>query len=100
MTGFCTRGSSRSSKRHPRTPQRVPRSPTLQRLGEEFQALYGARLEARGEAKMLLKILAARTLPVDEAALVRILACTDNVALEQWAEAALTATAMDEVFKE
>ncbi len=79
--------------------QKIPVSPALQRLGEEFQAMYGAELEARGEAKMLLKILAARKLPVDDATRARILACADAATLERWAEAALTATSIDAVFE-
>jgi len=86
--------------------QKIPVSPALQRLGEEFQAMYGAELEARGEArgevrgeaKMLLRILAARKLPVDDAARGRVLACTDTETLERWAEAALTASSIDAVF--
>ena len=79
--------------------QKIPVSPALQRLGEEFQAMYGAMLEARGEAKMLLKILAARKLPVDDATRARILGCADTATLERWAEAALAATSIDAVFE-
>lgn len=78
--------------------QKIPVSPALQRLGEEFQAMYGERLEARGEARMLLKLLAARGLPVDESVRARILACDETAALERWAEAALTAGSIDAVF--
>ena len=46
---------------------KVPVSAALQRLGEEYQAICNAKLEARGEAKGLLKILAALGLAVDEA---------------------------------
>jgi len=60
--------------------------------------MYGATLEARGEAKMLLKILAARKLAVDDATRARILMCADTAMLERWAEAALVATSMDAVF--
>jgi hypothetical protein len=83
-------------------PQKIPVSPALQRLGEEFQAMYGEQIEARGEvrgeARMLLKILAARKFPLDERARARILSCTDTATLERWAEAALTATTLDDVF--
>lgn len=80
--------------------QKIPVSPALQRLGEEFQAMYGAEIEARGEAKMLLKILAARKLPVDDAVRARILGCADPATLERWAEAALVATSIDAVFND
>lgn len=60
--------------------------------------MYGAQLEARGEAKMLLKILAARKLPVDDATRARILATTDSAVLERWAELAVFATSIEQVF--
>jgi len=78
--------------------QKIPVSPALQRLGEEFQAMYGERLEARGEAKVLLKILAARKLAIEEGTRARILACADTSVLERWAEQAANATSIDEVF--
>ncbi len=83
-------------------PQKVPVSPALQRLDQEFQAMYGEQIEARGEVrgevKVLLKILAARKLPVDDATRARILACTDTAVLERWAEQAANATSIDQVF--
>lgn len=78
--------------------QKIPVSPALQRLGEEFQSMYGERLEARGEAKVLLKILAARKLPVDDETRARILACTDPATLERWAEHGANATSSEQVF--
>lgn len=58
----------------------------------------GARRAARGEAKMLLTILAARKLPVDEPARARILRCTDAATLERWGEAVLAGTTINEMF--
>ncbi len=82
--------------------QKIPVSPALQRLGQEFQAMYGEQLEARGEVrgevKVLLKILGARKLHIDDAARARILACTDTVMLERWAEQAANATSIEQVF--
>jgi hypothetical protein len=80
-------------------PQKIPVSPALQRLGEEFQAMYGAELEARGEAKALLRLLAARKLPVDETTRSRILTCTDTATLERWVDQAANASSIDEVFE-
>lgn len=34
--------------------QKVPVSPALQRLGEEFQAMYGGQIEARGDPRLLV----------------------------------------------
>jgi hypothetical protein len=80
--------------------QKVPVSPALQRLGEEFRAMYGAELEAQGEAKALLRLLAARKLPVDGATRSRILTCTDTASLERWIDQAANATSIDEVFRD
>ncbi len=55
--------------------QKIPVSPALRRLFEEFKSMDGERHEARGEAKMPLKVLAARGLSVDEDA--RALASSD-----------------------
>ncbi|MDP3208072.1 MAG: hypothetical protein Q8M65_02890 [Rhodoglobus sp.] len=84
--------------------QSIPKSPNELMLREAFEKRFGAEIEARGEvrgeAKMLLKILDARNLSVDEAARARILACTESAVLERWAERALTATRIDDVFSE
>ena len=82
--------------------QKIPVSPALQRLFEEFESMDGERREARGvargEAKVLLKILAARKIHVDDAMRARILACTDTATLERWAEQAANATSIEQVF--
>jgi len=91
---------------------KIPVSPALQRMGEEFQAKYGAQIEARGEARgralgealgearMLLKILAVRGLSVDPTTEARVRACTDLATLERWAERAVTAATLDAVFRD
>lgn len=80
--------------------QKIPVSPALQRLFEEFKSMDGERHEARGEAKMLIKILAARGVSLDEDARARILECTDTAELERWAERAANATSIEQVFDE
>lgn len=76
----------------------IPESPNEKMLREAFEQRFGASWEARGEAKMLLKVLAARGLTVDEATRAKILACTDVAQLERWGERAVSASSLDEVF--
>lgn len=68
----------------------------------EYQSDFTRRLEARGEARgeasMLLRVLAARGLAVDDAACARISACTDPAQFEEWAERAVTAYTVDDLF--
>ena len=84
--------------------QSIPKSPNELMLREAFEKRFGAEIEARGEvrgeAKMLLKILDARKLLVDDATRARILECSESAVLERWAERALTATTIDDVFSE
>jgi hypothetical protein len=85
---------------------KIPVSPALQRLGEEFQALYGEKLEARGEARgevrgaanTLLKVLAARGLAIDEARRAEVLACQEVAQLDRWVVQAAVANTLDDVF--
>jgi hypothetical protein len=81
-------------------PHKIPTSPALQRLGEEFQAMYGQQLgaEARGEAGALLKFLAARGFVVPEAWRARVVACDDVATLDRWITRAARAATLDEVF--
>lgn len=79
-------------------PHKIPISPALQRLGEEFQATYVKRLEARGKADALLKILAACGFVVPEAKARRVLACVDGAILDRWITRAARASTLDEVF--
>lgn len=90
--------------------QKIPVSPALQRLGEEFQAMYGAQLEARGkaqgeahgrvrgEAEALLKFLDARGFVVEEARRAEVLACEDVALLDRWIKRAASVATIDEVF--
>ncbi len=84
--------------------QKIPISPALQRLGEEFQAMYGeqieARGEARGEAKALLRVLASRGIAVDDETRARVLSATDTAEIEAWLERAARAESLPEVFGE
>lgn len=66
--------------------------------GDVRRRVGGSR-EVCGEARMLLKILAARKLPADDATRAHILGCTDTETLELWAGAVLTATSIGEVFR-
>ncbi len=52
----------------------------------------------QGRAEAVLRLLAARRLPVDEQARQRILTCTDVDTLDNWFDRALTATTLSEVW--
>lgn len=75
-------------------------------LHSEFARQYEAMGEAKGEikgevkgeAKMLFRILEWRGICVSEEARRRIMECGDTVQLERWAERAMTATTLGEVF--
>jgi hypothetical protein len=54
--------------------------------------------EARGEAHMLLRVLAARGFTVPGHIRERVTSCTDTAQLEAWGELAATATSVNEVF--
>jgi predicted transposase/invertase (TIGR01784 family) len=54
---------------------------------------------AEGTAASILMVLAARGLPVSDAARSRIEACTDLETLDQWLVAAATTTATDDIFR-
>ncbi len=83
-------------------PQKTPVSPALQRLGEEFQAMYGAQLEARGAlrsaAESLYAVLGARKFAVDDETRGRIEQCPDPDVLRRWTTRAVTAQTLEEVF--
>lgn len=91
-------------------PHKIPTSPALQRLGEEFQAMYGQQLEARGEARgelrgkvlgeaeALLKFLTARGFVVPERWRARVVACDNVATLDRWIARAACANTVDEVF--
>jgi hypothetical protein len=53
---------------------------------------------AEGEARIILRILAARGLAVPADIRDRVMKCTDTDTLEAWADRAATATSIDEIF--
>ncbi len=59
---------------------------------------WEAEVEARGEARMLLRVLQRRGLVVDAAARARIEGCSDLATLERWADAALGASSVEELW--
>jgi hypothetical protein len=60
--------------------------------------LAEARGEARGEARMLLHMLARRGFDIPDDIRHRIMSCTDTAQIEDWADQALTATTLSDVF--
>lgn len=76
----------------------LPKNPTLERWKADLRAEGAATAEARGEARMLLRILRGRGFAVSLEVEARVLA-TDSVdTLEHWADRALAATSIDDVF--
>jgi hypothetical protein len=71
-------------------PDSFPESPGLRAWREE--------LEARGEARALLTVLATRGIVVDEPSRARILSTADASQLERWLERAVTASSLADVF--
>jgi hypothetical protein len=72
---------------------------------EELMRSYGEELIergvqqglARGRAECILRLLAARGVPVQEEVRQRILACTDLALLDRWFDRALNATSLSAV---
>lgn len=76
----------------------------------EFQSRYANRLraearaealaegEVKGEARMLLRVLEARGIDVPEDVRARIAECADPDQLETWADRAVTATSIHDLF--
>ena len=56
--------------------------------------------EAKGEAKMLLRVLAARGFAVPDEVRERVAGCTDTDQLEAWADRAVTASSITEIFSD
>jgi hypothetical protein len=54
--------------------------------------------EAKGEARTILRVLAARDLEVSTKVSEQVLSCTDTSQLETWADRAATAVSVEEVF--
>lgn len=67
------------------------------RITRETEAQLAPVLEARGEARALLTLLAARGLPVSDAVRTQIVTCTDLATLDRWIARAATATTAEQV---
>jgi hypothetical protein len=57
-----------------------------------------AKGKAEGEANLLLRVMAARGLPIPDDKREQVRSCTDTAQLERWADRAATATSIDDVF--
>jgi hypothetical protein len=68
------------------------------RIAADVEARIAADVEARGEAKTILKVLAARGVSVPEDARNRIEHCTHPATLDTWVERAATATTINDLF--
>jgi hypothetical protein len=68
---------------------------------EALKLFHDAKAEgkAEGQATMLLKILVGRGLAMTEHQQRRISECTDPATLDRWAQRALTAASVDELFR-
>lgn len=84
----------------------LPKNPALERwkadLRAEGEASGEARGEARGvvrgEARMLLRVLRGRGFSVSSEVEARVLGTDSLETLERWADRAITAPSIDEVF--
>ncbi|HZB33279.1 MAG TPA: hypothetical protein VE465_24185 [Streptosporangiaceae bacterium] len=65
----------------------------------ELAREHEAKGEARGEAKAVLTVLAARGIDVSQAARTEIAACEDLGQLDEWLRRAVTADSVDELFR-
>jgi hypothetical protein len=63
-----------------------------------FVDRFLAEGEAKGEARMVLRVLAARGLQLPDEVRERVLSCTDTAQLEAWGDRAATADTLDDVF--
>lgn len=57
-----------------------------------------AKGRAEGEARTILRVLAARGLDVPAKVREQVLSCTDSTQLETWTDRAATAASVEEVF--
>jgi hypothetical protein len=72
----------------------------IERIKEEGRAEGRAEARAQGPAAMFLRILTVRGLEVPNHIRERVLACTDLKQLEAWADKAVTATSVQDVFSD
>jgi hypothetical protein len=77
-----------------------PRDDFIDGLLDQGRAEGEAKGRAEGEAKMLLRVLAARGLAVPSEVRERILSCTDTTRLEAWADRAVSAASITEIFED
>jgi hypothetical protein len=64
---------------------------------DDFVDRFLAEGEAKGEARLILRVLAARSLEVPDKVREQVLSCTDTRQLDIWADRAATATSIEEV---
>ena len=74
----------------------LPRNPAL----EEWVAELTANGEARGEARLLLRMLRLGGVALSSEDEARILASTDTAQIERWADRALVVTHAGDLFDE
>ncbi|GAA4623652.1 hypothetical protein GCM10023196_020680 [Actinoallomurus vinaceus] len=67
-------------------------------FARRYVAQGKAEGKAEGEATAILKVLAARGIPVSDEARGRIMGCTDLTVLEAWVERAATVDSIDAMF--
>jgi hypothetical protein len=72
---------------------------TTEYKSDFFDAIE-AQGEARGEARILLKILKSRSITLTDEQLTRIASCSDPNQLDLWADRALGATCANDIFKD
>lgn len=79
-------------------PLTLPENPVYHEIVTTLEARGETRGEARGEARgkadAMLRLLAARGVPVHDEARARILACSDIPTLDRWFGRAITATSV------
>jgi hypothetical protein len=71
---------------------------TLARLKDQATAEGKAEGKAAGETEMLLRIAAKRGIDIDQATRARVLACTDEAVIADWADRVLTGGTATEIF--
>jgi predicted transposase/invertase (TIGR01784 family) len=69
-----------------------------EKLMETWAEMHEERGRQQGITESLLRLLAARGIPVDAPSRQRIMSCTDIATLDQWFDRAVNATQLSEVF--
>jgi len=73
-------------------------APMTTKFKDAFVDRLLAEGEAKGKARMILRVLSARGLQVPAEIRQRVLSCADTGQLETWGDRAATATSVDDVF--